>query len=228
MMYKEKSGAGQKYKALALVPMLALALGLTGVPAVRAAVSTISSSEISAGKDSENQVQDKTTVQCYQVTNINNDGNRTSVVIKGKGFGSNLTVAGGTFTNKGKTYQANSLQCDMSDGTATIIATFPFSSEFKNSSMTLMVNGEEVPFDLSNYFDKSHPVVVEMNANSNTGKQRSTFVLNGTFTPIQEEMTIYLDGKKIDKTEMSGLSSGNIASITVDMQDKAVRITSKK
>lgn len=54
MMYKEKSGAGRKFKALALVPMLALALGVAGAPAVRAAVSTISSSDVSVSKDTKN------------------------------------------------------------------------------------------------------------------------------------------------------------------------------
>lgn len=47
MMYKEKSGAGRKLKALALVPMLALAVGLSSVPAIDAAVSTISDSGMS-------------------------------------------------------------------------------------------------------------------------------------------------------------------------------------
>ncbi len=37
MMYKKKSGAGRRLKALALVPMLVSALALAGVPAVRAA-----------------------------------------------------------------------------------------------------------------------------------------------------------------------------------------------
>ncbi len=49
MIYKLKSGAGRKFKVLALVPTVALALGLVSVPAVRAAVSAIGSSTISAG-----------------------------------------------------------------------------------------------------------------------------------------------------------------------------------
>lgn len=54
MMYKSKSGAGRKFKALALVPVLSLALCVVSVPAVRAVVSTISSSTISVDKVSEN------------------------------------------------------------------------------------------------------------------------------------------------------------------------------
>lgn len=48
MMYKEKNAAGPRFKALVLVPVLAIALGLTGIPVVRAAVSAISGSEVYA------------------------------------------------------------------------------------------------------------------------------------------------------------------------------------
>ncbi|MCH5221293.1 MAG: M56 family metallopeptidase [Muribaculaceae bacterium] len=54
MMYKSKSSAGSKLKALALVPMVALALGVATVPAVKAAVSTISNSDVSLDKGNEN------------------------------------------------------------------------------------------------------------------------------------------------------------------------------
>ena len=53
MMKKEKSGAGSKFKALALVPMLALALSVSAIPAVRSAVTAISTSEVSKDKGSE-------------------------------------------------------------------------------------------------------------------------------------------------------------------------------
>ena len=46
MMYKEKSGVGSHWKALALVPMFAFALGVVSIPAVRATVSTIRNSDI--------------------------------------------------------------------------------------------------------------------------------------------------------------------------------------
>ncbi len=59
MMYKEKSGAGQKIKALALVPVLALALGVAAVPSVQAAVSTISSLNASIDKGNEKNLTAK-------------------------------------------------------------------------------------------------------------------------------------------------------------------------
>lgn len=155
MMYKAKSGAGQKFKALALMPMLALALGVAGAPVVRAAVSTIGSSEISVGKDNENPPQRQIAVRRFKVMNINNDGVETTVVVRGEGLGNSLTVSGGTFTNKGKTYRAKSLRCDMTDGVASITAVFPFSDEFRRSSMTLNVNGDEIPFELEEFFKNS-------------------------------------------------------------------------
>ena len=115
MMYKAKSGAGRKWKALALVPALALALGLTGVPVVRAAVSTIGTLKVSDGKSSENPSDNKTSVPHLKVKSINNNDGKTTVEIRGEGLGNSLTVSGGTFTTKGKTYEARSLNCSMTD-----------------------------------------------------------------------------------------------------------------
>lgn len=54
MMYKSPCDARLRWRALALVPALALALGLVAVPAVRAAVSTISASSLAVDKGTEN------------------------------------------------------------------------------------------------------------------------------------------------------------------------------
>lgn len=159
MMYKQKSGAGSKIKALALVPMLALALGVATVPAVRAAVSTISSSDVSVDKSSENPASDKIPVKGFSVKNLNNSDGKTTITIKGEGLGDHLTVSGGTFTTMGKTYQANTLQCNMTDGEAIVTATFPFTDSYENSSMTLTVNGKELLFNLEDFFNNSAVVV---------------------------------------------------------------------
>ena len=159
MMYQKRSDAGRRFKALALVPMLALALGAVSVPAVRAAVSTISSSEVSVGKSNEKPAVGKTGVQVFKVTNLNNNGNKTTVTINGEGLGDNVTVSGGTFTTNGKTYQADGLKFYLTDGVADIVATFPFIDEFDKSSMTIVVNGEKIPFDLEEFFNKSADVI---------------------------------------------------------------------
>jgi len=153
MMYKEKSGAGRRFKALALVPMLVLALGVVAVPVVRAAVLTISNSEVSVSKSSENPVSDKTGSNVFKVTNTNLDidDNKTTVTIKGEGLGNNATISGGTFTTNGRTYRANGLQFDLTDGVATIVVTFHLIEEFDKPSMALIVNGEKVTFDLKKF-----------------------------------------------------------------------------
>lgn len=56
MMYKSKSGTWRKFKALVLVPVLILVLGVTSIPAVRAAVSTISNSGITTYNDRDTLV----------------------------------------------------------------------------------------------------------------------------------------------------------------------------
>lgn len=160
MMYQEKSDARRKFKALALVPMLALALAVVAAPAVRAAVSTISNSNVSVSKDSENIATDKSGAHIFKVTNVDNYDAKTTITLKGEGLGDKITVSGGTFTTNGKTYEAKALQCTMADGAATIAAIFPFVDCFDKSSMTLTVNGEEVSIDLENFFNKARPEVL--------------------------------------------------------------------
>lgn len=248
MMYKAKSGAGRKWKALALVPMLALALGVTGVPAVRAAVSTISTLKVSDGKNSENPSKDKTTVQYFKVVNINNNNGKTTVVVKGEGLGDNLTVSGGTFTTDGKKYKAKALNCSMTDGKATITAEFPFITEFDKVKMTLNINGDEIPFDLENFFNNAG-VGPKQEKSAHTGSRSNPVVIGyGTIkkptadvksddsvvmakseesAPDPEDIVIYLDGKVIGLSEMNDINPEDIASITVDKKDNIIRITSK-
>ncbi|MDE6526486.1 MAG: M56 family metallopeptidase [Muribaculaceae bacterium] len=225
MMYKEQNGAGRKFKALALVPMLALALGVAGVPAVRAAMSTISSSEISESKSSENPSEDKTQVRVFKVTNINNDGNATHVTVMAKGLGNALTVNGGTFTTGGKTYNENGMTCNMTNGEATIIATFPVSGEYKKPKMTLIINGEVIPFDLENFQKTAQSVVV---GDATANGSNSVIVINGKSSSVPGNMVFYLDGKQISEAEMKALAPDAIASVEVDTQNKIIKIKSKK
>lgn len=208
MMYKAKSGAGRKWKALAMVPVLALALGLTGVPVVRAAVSTIGTLKVSDGKSSENPSDNKTSVPHFKVKSINNNDGKTTVEIRGEGLGNSLNVSGGTFTTKGKTYEARSLNCSMTDGNAIITAVFPFLTEFDNVSMTLDINGEKMTFDLEDFFN-------------NAGKSIASI-------PGLENMKMYLDGKEISLIDMQEIASDQIASMSVDKKENVIYITIKK
>lgn len=230
MMYKQKSGAGQKMKVLALVPMLALALGVADIPAVSAAISDIRSSELSVGKVSENLQADKIgetdvtpTVKLYKVTRLSNDGNQTTVVVRGENVGSNLLVTDATFTNNGTTYHASSQSCYLHNSVvnnkktsvAEITLTFPFADKCRNPRMTLTVNGEEIPFELAEFpaAEQSAP-----KANKTTTVTVSTVGDN----------TIYVDGKQVTEEEMNKLSPEKIASMTVNKQTKAIYITLNK
>ena len=161
MMYKEKSGAGRKIKALALVPMLSLALGVVAVPTVRAAVSAISRSEISVSKGSENLPQDKIEGHSFKIKNFNNNGNRTTIVVKGENFGNTLTVTGGAFTTMGRTYNAESMRCQMSNGVAHITLQFPYTSEYDNSSLAININGNEMLIDMDDFFNNADRLAIK-------------------------------------------------------------------
>lgn len=228
MMYKEKSGAGPKFKVLALVPVLALALLVAAVPSVRAAVSTISSSSVSAGEDSENATNSQAGIKVFKVMNLNNKDNLTTVTIKATGLGNDVTVSGGTFTTMGKTYQAKSLECNMTNGEATIMVTFPFMDEWENSSMTLNVNGEEIPFDLENFINNPETAVAGTYKAEKSATSQSSIIVSGKPSNSLYDMEIYIDGQKVSQEEMENLEPGKIQSITIDQQTKSIKISLKK
>lgn len=224
MMYKTKSSVGRRFKALALVPMLPLALGVASVPAVRAAVATISSSEVTVGKVNKIRLKAKSTSSDFKVASISNNNNRTTVILRSENPGNDLTVSEATFTTDGTTYGASSLNCSMADGLATITATFPFISIFDNTSMTLTVNGEHISLDLEDFFYGSTDAQSEL-VNDTTA---SAVIVNSISTPtLPENMKIYLDGVEITHSQLKELSPESIISITVNRQTNSIEITSR-
>ena len=218
MMYKEKSGAGRKFKALALVPVLALALGVSSIPAVRAAVSTISSSEISRNKVSENPANGEKNVGSFRVTGINDNGDNTSVTISGTDLGSSLSVSGGSLAIDGRTVNAKSMESEMTDGTATITVIFPISCNAENSIMTLNIDGSDVNFNLGDFYSNAQNIKVRK---ENGDKSAHVTVTNG------EDVTIYFNGQKITREQLNAISPADIASITVDKEKDVIIITGK-
>lgn len=201
MMYKEKSGAGRKMKALALVPMLALALLVAAVPSVRAAVSTISNSGVSVSKGSENTLTREEIMRNFSIKDISNTGNSTIVTLRGVNAGSELTVSGGKLTVDGQTYEAKSLNSELSDGTANIKFMFNKIRDLnKDITLSFTINGEDMAF-------------VRLGASK------------GTSTALTNK-TIYVDGNIVTEEEMKKISPSEIAEMTVE-QD-AIRITLKK
>jgi len=225
MMYKEKSGARRKLKVLALVPMIALALAVAAVPAVRAAVSTISSSDVSVSKSSENLQQDKMLANCFKVTNINDDGKETTIVIKGEGFGNNLTVSDSKLSTDGKTVNNKSLKCEMKNGSASISTTFPVTGKIKNPTLTLTINNEEVQFNLDDFLRSSQTIVVkELDPMS---PATSTISIKGNSSSLPG-LTYILDGKEISESELKNLSPDKIATIVINKQNNTLIITTSK
>ncbi|MCH5172551.1 MAG: hypothetical protein J1F31_06975 [Erysipelotrichales bacterium] len=218
MMYKSKSCAGSKLKALALVPMVALALGLTTVPSVKAAVSTISTSEPSLSKGSEkSEVSGK-----FRITSLNNSGIETTIVVTGEDLGNSLSVSGGTFTNKGQIYSAKSLKTNLTDGYATITGVFPFSDNYENASVAFTINGKEVKLNLDEFHRNSQSSSISISPSDGIVISNG----NATLTTLGD-MEIYLDGKKINEEEMKALNPEIITSMSIDNQTHTIKLTSK-
>ncbi len=113
----------------------------------------------------------------------------------------------------------------MTNGVATITVTFPFSDEYKNASMTLTVNGAEIPFDLENFRNNAQSVVVGSNPTS-----AKTIVINGNSSTVSVigDMKIYLDGAEITEAQLKKLNPDTIESVEVNKETHVLKITSKK
>ena len=218
MMYKSKSGAGSKLKALALVPMVVLALEVASVSTVKAAVSTISNSKVSPDKSSEKSVVSGQ----FRITSLNNSGIETTVVVIGDDLGNNLSVSGVTFMNKGNNYSAKLLNTNMTNGHATITAVFPFSDNYENASVALNINGQEVKLNLDDFRKNSQSNSVSISPSNGIVISKD----NATLTTVGDA-EIYLNGKKISEQELKALNPETIASMSIDKQKNTINLTSK-
>ncbi len=131
----------------------------------------------------------------------------TTVKIKGENLGNSITVSGATFTTNGKTYTDQAINSSLSgDGEAEITIQFPFLTEFDNTSMTVTIKGEKIPFNLENFFNNAKPMTVQVRPVNQDDKTAS----------IPEDAEYYLDGKKISYEEMMSIPSNSIESMSVD------------
>ena len=218
MMYRSKSDARSRLKALALLPMIALALGVSNVPPVKAGVSTISNSETLLDKGSEKSSK----LGKFKVTSLNNSGIETTVVVTGEDLGNNLSVSGGSFTNNGQIYSAKSLNTNLTDGHASITAVFPFSDNYENASVAFIINGKEVKFNLDDFRRNSQTSSISISPSN------GIVISNGNaIVSTIGDMEIYLNGKKISEKEMKALNPEAIASMSIDKEKNSINIISK-
>ena len=200
------------------MPMVALALGVISVSSVKAAVSTISDSDVTLDKGSEKSA----VTGKFRIASLNNSGIETTVVVTGEELGNNLSVSGGTFTNNGNIYAAQSLSTNMTDGNATITAVFPFAGNYENACVAFNINGREVKLNLDDFRRNSQTSSISISPSN------GIVISNGNATlSTVGKMEIYLDGKKISEKEMKALNPETIASMSIDRQKNAIYITSK-
>lgn len=147
------------------------------------------------------------------------------MTIKGHVAGNNINVAGGTFTNGGKIYDANSMSCDMKNGEAEISVSFPFSAEIKDAVISLTINGKETAFDLDKLAKCSKSVKIKKKDTPET--ETLLTILASSTGESAKDMTYYLNGVKISFGELDKVPADKITSITVDKQSNDVKLTTK-
>lgn len=227
MMYKSKSGARTRFKALVLAPAAAVALLAASVPQVRAAISTIETSEVTGNKGNNLPANEETSAEKFKFKSINNNDGKTTVEVTGTIPGKSLTVNSAVLTNGSKVYNANGMNCRMTDGNATITVTFPFMTEFDDdTALTLEANGKKVTFLL--FKNGTEPASTTKISITNPTGSYTEVRSNGNSGTDAE---FFIDGKKIATADFEKIQPGDIAQITIDKKSgttPAVYITLKK
>ena len=201
MMYKAKSCAGSKLKALALVPMVALALGVATVPAVKAAVSTISNSDVSLDKGNEN-------LQSNQVSLPSG----MTILLDGK----EISEA------EMKSLNPNNIESVIVSKEQNVIVIHTTDREHINiSENDIMKDGSS---QMRIKKDGNKEIIV-----TGVGTMPRVEAMNKIIitSNSSDNMEIYLDGKKISENEMKALNPETIASMSIDKQNNKITITSK-
>jgi hypothetical protein len=81
---------------------------------------------------------------------IDNNGNRTTVVLTDDNAGDSMSVSGAKFYNCGKLYDARSLNTNLKNGKAEIIMKFDRFTTFDGCYVLVTINGKEekIPLNL--------------------------------------------------------------------------------
>lgn len=226
MMYKSKSCAGSRLKVLALAPAVIAAVLVTSVPQVKAAISTIRSSEVVNGKVNNLSANEEISAEKFKFKSINNNDGKTIVEVTGTIPGKSLTVNGAVMTNGSKVYNANGMNCQMTGGDATITITFPYMTEFDDdTALTLEVNGKKVTFNL--FKNGTEPASTTKISISNGSSTYQEVRLN---EPAEPNAEFYIDNKKATTADFERITPESIAEVTVDKSGSTpvVYITLKK
>ncbi len=101
----------------------------------------------------------------FKFTSLDNNDGKTTIVIVDDNFKSGSEICCAKFNNNGKTYDAKSMVTTQEDGKMSITMTFKKLTVFRNTSVTLTVNGQHtnVPIALPNIADQlgNYSIVTE-------------------------------------------------------------------
>ncbi len=208
MMYKSKSTSGARFKAIALAPAVALALLVATVPQVKAAISTISSSNVVDDKNNKISADTDKGADVFKFKNLNNNNGKTTVTIVGTIPSQSLSVKDVTLINGKNIYIANSINTKMNNGEAIIEATFPFLDKFDDLSIGLWANGKEYHMDIN----------TDISVAITQSDVKSTL-----HTP-----RYFVNDKEVAPDYIKTIQPMDIESIAVDKKNNAIKMTLKK
>lgn len=231
MMYKEKSGAGRRFKALALVPVLAVALAVSAVPAVRAAVSTIGASTLSTGKSSENtaSVQAPVATAAADTTPVLTMVEQLPQYPGGERAIMSALMSKLTFPNPDRQWPEGASGRTvvefkiMPDGTMDNIRVLRSCGFADLDAIAVNAVGEALTERWTPGMNAGRPVAVSYTLPVSFKTQR----VAGSQATDVDEMEIFVDGQKMDRAQLNAISPERIASMTVDRKGKRILVTLK-
>ena len=138
----------------------------------------------------------------YKMTFIKAKDNYTTAVLEADSVSNHKNVTDATFTNDDRTYRAISIHKEVDDDITTIIINFPYTEQCNQPSMTIMVDGEEVPIDIDAYLESQRQP---------TGPA-TLFGITGSFTGIG--MPIYINDEPATLEQVKNLTPDQIDTLT--------------
>ncbi|MDE6317678.1 MAG: M56 family metallopeptidase [Muribaculaceae bacterium] len=208
MMYKSKSSTRARFKVLALAPAAVVAILVAGISPVKAAISTIETSEAIGSKVSNNSADGEISAANFTRKIVNNHDGMTNVVLELSVPGGSLSVSDARLKVASGTYTSSGMSTQMHNNEARIEAKFqlvPRSDFEDNSSISLTVNGSEVTLPLSS------ADIALSNADLESNIQ-----------------VVYIDGKEATQEMMMAVAPEDIEKVTIEKDKNTVYITLKK
>ncbi len=88
-----------------------------------------------------------------KVKSVSNDGGKTTVVVYDDNAGETCSMSGARLLTRKKSVDAKEAWCELSNGIATFVLTFPFLKDFTDGRVEMTINDRNVTLPLPSYPD---------------------------------------------------------------------------